>query len=162
MEPPCNRRRERRLKTQDFIDKLFSFPTDECVIWPFARINKGYAKFTRNGHTLLVHRELCILVNGSPPNDKHHAAHTCGKGKQGCVNPLHVVWKTPQQNEEDKHVHGTHTSGKKRRFLRLTEEEQKRMVRLRSEGFTYVTLSLMFGITRNTVRKIVERKYNVK
>lgn len=33
---------------------------------------------------------MCELVYGKPPMPKHQAAHNCGKGNLGCINPKHL------------------------------------------------------------------------
>lgn len=84
---------------------------DECLIWPFSRNNQGYADGWISKKRWLIHRYYCQLKNGPPPTPKHHAAHSCGKGKAGCVNPNHVSWKTAKENTADKVQHGTQRRG---------------------------------------------------
>jgi hypothetical protein len=59
------------------------------------------------GDTLYAHRLMCQLAHGDPPTPDHIAAHSCGRGHEGCVNPNHLSWKTYSENELDKRVHGT-------------------------------------------------------
>lgn len=66
-----------------------------CLAYPFFRNQwTGYAQFGFEGKMLYAHRFMCELKNGPAPSDKHHAAHTCGNGHMGCVNPMHLAWKT--------------------------------------------------------------------
>lgn len=74
---------------------------DWCLIWPFARKGGGYAQFSRS--SILVHRLMCEYRNGPPPSPSHHAAHSCERGHDGCVNPNHLSWKTPSENQLDRY-----------------------------------------------------------
>ncbi len=80
---------------------------DDCLIWPYAKNPNGYGSIRINGHGMRVHRHVCFLVNGRPPTSKHEAAHSCGKGSEGCCNPRHLRWATPRENAADKIAHGT-------------------------------------------------------
>lgn len=79
-----------------------NYKGDECLDWPFSRNLNGYGHLSYNGKVREAHRVLCIMVRGEPPTPKHHAAHSCGRGKFGCVNPRHIVWKTPSENMMDR------------------------------------------------------------
>jgi hypothetical protein len=72
---------------------------DYCLLWPFARHTNGYAPIGRNGTNTYVHRYICQHIHGDPPTPKHHAAHSCGRGAEGCVNPRHLSWKTNSENQ---------------------------------------------------------------
>lgn len=50
---------------------------------------------------------MCQKAHGDPPSPKHDAAHSCGRGHEGCVNPNHLSWKTKKQNQADRITHGT-------------------------------------------------------
>lgn len=53
-----------------------------------------------------VHRYLCRVVNGVPPDNDSYALHNCGNGHLGCVNPKHIYWGTQKQNFADSIRHG--------------------------------------------------------
>jgi hypothetical protein len=89
---------------------------DDCLIWPFSRTRDGYGTFGRNGKVIKVHRYFCQIVNGDPPSHKHHAAHSCGNGHLGCVNPRHVQWKSPRDNQNERLKHGRPFTGRRRKF----------------------------------------------
>jgi len=79
----------------------------ECLEWPFAKYQNGYGLVRHDGRNTVASRFICMLAHGEPPTEFHEAAHTCGKGHLGCVNPRHLSWKTKIENEADKKVHGT-------------------------------------------------------
>lgn len=48
-----------------------------------------------------AHRYVCIASHGEPPKGKNEAAHICGKGRQGCVNPRHLHWASRAENHAE-------------------------------------------------------------
>lgn len=95
----------------------------ECVTWPFARSSRGYGNIRVGGSHMVAHRAMAILAHGEPPFPDAQAAHTCGKGHEGCVNPNHLEWKTPQANQADQVRHGTAVRGEKQHKAVLTEAQ---------------------------------------
>lgn len=84
----------------------------DCLIWPFTRGRHGYGSVSatvvgRGRGNIGAARAMCILVNGEPPSPKHVAAHSCGKGHEGCVHPGHLRWATQAENLTDMLHHGT-------------------------------------------------------
>lgn len=86
---------------------VLPYAGDECLTWPYSRMKNGYANHTHEGRTVVLSRLVCNLVYGAPPTPRHEAAHSCGNGHLGCVNPRHLCWKTHTENEADKLIHGT-------------------------------------------------------
>ena len=85
---------------------------DDCLTWPFSRNQYGYGQLGFQGRGKKANRVMCELAHGKPPTPKHHAAHSCGNGHLGCVNPRHLKWKTPRENQLDRRRHGTHRGAK--------------------------------------------------
>src|SRR6185312_60585 len=76
---------------KQWIRAHLNYPHKEwCLLWPFSRNQGGYANVGRK--STLVHRIMCEYMHGEPPDGKPEAAHECGKGYLGCVNPHHIVW----------------------------------------------------------------------
>ena len=88
-----------------FIKDAVGQRTNKCLIWPFARNNRGYGVI--NG--LLAHRVVCEIVNGPPPSSDHESAHSCGNGHLGCIAADHLRWATHTENMEDMFLHGRRT-----------------------------------------------------
>ena len=78
---------------------------EECLPWPFAHNAVGYGSVLFDGAVIGAHRAMCILARGPAPTLGHQAAHSCGNGHLGCVNPRHLDWATPKKNAEDKALH---------------------------------------------------------
>jgi hypothetical protein len=61
---------------------------DCCLIWPFGRNSTGYGLVTIDGEQTYAHRAMCKRVHGEPPTPEHQAAHSCGRGHDGCLMNL--------------------------------------------------------------------------
>ena len=94
-----------------FNEVVLTYEGDECLIWPFALANKGYAQMRYLGEVRQVHAILCEIENGPRPSLDMNASHSCGKGTSACVNRHHVRWLTKQENEREKVAHGNHYRG---------------------------------------------------
>lgn len=126
-----------------------------CLIWPFARHQNGYGALTEGGEKFLAHRWACEQVNGPPPSPRHEAAHACGRGKQGCVNPRHLRWATKVENEADKAAHGS-VKGSRNPRAQLTEDQVLEIFgrprpRTRYEA---EAVAAVYGVAWNVVRDI--------
>lgn len=101
-----------------------------CLMWPFSTV-RGYGRFGYLGKAYYAHRFMCELVHGEPPSEAHQAAHSCGNGHLGCVNPRHLSWKTQSENQLDCREHGTQakTSTGNRGRLNLTIADEIRALK---------------------------------
>ena len=100
---------------------VLSYEGDDCLNWPYNKTGKGYAQLWLDDRMNLVSRLVCQDTHGAPPSPSHVAAHSCGRGLQGCVNKHHLSWKTGIENAADKLIHGTHTRGERNGMSKLTE-----------------------------------------
>lgn len=126
----------------------------ECLTWPFAT-QKGYGVIRKDGKNVAVHRLMCEAVNGPPPSQSHDAAHSCGNGHLGCVNPLHLIWKTRSENFADKVIHNTDNRGEKQWAHKLTRDDVISIRKRVSKGATYVDLSDEYGVTPTCIGRII-------
>lgn len=123
----------------------------ECIIWPFGRSPDGYALHYSGGYdSRLVHRNVCIKFNGFPSYPATDAAHICGNGNLGCVNPDHLEWKSHAANMADMILHGTSPKGSRNGQSRLTASAVMQMRELRKSGETYEELSKRFSVSIST------------
>jgi hypothetical protein len=123
----------------------------ECLIWPKCRAD-GYGRVgVGKGKLGWAHRVMCELVHGPAP-EGYEAAHSCGRGKFGCVHPKHVSWKTPSQNQYERRQHGTHGKRKGVRY-HLTPEQVSEIRALR--GFVpQRLLGKIFDVAWQTIGNI--------
>lgn len=136
-----------------FLRDRVNFPGDECLIWPMFRNPNGYGQFSVDGVLGWTHRFMCKLAHGEPPTPEHEAAHSCGKGHEGCVNPRHLSWKTISENIKDRKRHGTKPDHNWR-FAGRLEREQVDEIRSLKGKETQVSIAARFGISAPTVRDI--------
>lgn len=134
-------------------DVVLNFSGRECLTWPFTRAGNGYPYVRYNGKTVGAHRVVCELIYGPAPTEKHEAAHLCGKGHEGCVNPAHLQWKTGSENSADKVLHGTHSRGSRNRMAVLTEDRVKQIRALRGK-LPGRDLARQFGASTATISEI--------
>lgn len=127
---------------------------DECVLWPFKRDEQGRGKFYTEGRQTIASRYMCRLVHGEPPTPKHHAAHSCGNGHSGCVNPKHLRWATPKENSADQKLHGTQQRGERYGLAKLSDANAALILRLKGSGTTQQALADRFGVHQSTISDI--------
>lgn len=138
-------------------DVAMKFEGEECLKWPYAA-SHGRGRLTIPGsRDVVASRYLCELVYGPAPTPEHHAAHSCGKGDDGCVNPKHLRWASPSENEQDKVTHGTSNRGERCGSNKLTEK-QVLEIRELAKTMRPCQLAKMFPVTESGIRSIRDRK----
>jgi hypothetical protein len=143
---------------QKFIDEVvLPYAEDACLTWPFA-CAEGRAQIRNGGKAQFVARLVCEAVHGPAPSEHHHAAHSCGRGGAGCVNPKHLRWATPSENNMDKVGHGTHNRGERNPNHKLTEGDVRQIRALR-----YVVpqndLADQFDVHVSTIAQLQSGRY---
>lgn len=103
------------------------FEGDECLPWPFAKCDTGYGSLRFEGKAYPAHRFICKMAHGDKPEHKDVAAHSCGGGHLGCVNPKHLRWATYQENQADRVLHGTTIRGSLHKSAKLDEHDVRRI-----------------------------------
>jgi len=123
----------------------------ECLIWPFSRCNAGYGFAKYNGTRMGAHRAMCVAAHGPPPFAGAHAAHRCGKGDAGCVNPSCLYWATAKQNCADKIAHGTAQIGTANAAAILTPEQVALII---ADQRRNAVVAKSFGVSPRTIAAI--------
>jgi hypothetical protein len=141
-------------KSYQWILAHVDYPHDDwCLVWPFARDKHGRGMMSHDGESHWAHRFMCKLVKGEPPTPEHTAAHSCGNGHGGCINPHHLGWKTQAENLEDCREHGTlvrHHGGNVRRVMPEEIEAIKAARGFQTQGH----LAAKYGVSEGTISDI--------
>lgn len=126
---------------------------DDCLIWPYYREGPGYGVCAFEGRSIRASRLMCMLVYGPPPTPKHEAAHSCGNGHGGCVNPRHLSWKDRSANQQDRWQHRR----KPRPYPEVSKinAEHVREIKSLAATTTITDLAKMFGVSRGTIRNVL-------
>lgn len=129
-----------------------NYQGDDCISWPFCHDRKGYARYSANGLSMTASRYMCIQAHGEPP-EGYEAAHSCGNGNGGCLNPRHLRWATRSENHMDKIGHGTATRGSQQVTSKLTEDDVREIRRLRGE-MSSKAIAAIFNVHPGTIDHI--------
>jgi hypothetical protein len=140
-------------RTIEFLRLLVGHQGNACVTWPFSNDGRGYGQFGFEGKTLKAHRMMCELAYGQSPSPEHQAAHSCGRGHLGCVNPKHLSWKTPKENMADSVRHGTARFGKGRVRVKLSQSDYEQIMALKGAK-TQQEIATMFGVSWRHIGKL--------
>ena len=127
--------------------------TDDCLTFPFG---KGRGTVTHDGVSMNAARAMCFKAFGPPPDPSYYACHKCRGAEDGCVNPKHLYWGTPEQNQADRVKDGTMTWGEKVHSAKLSVA-QVREIRRRAMSEEADKLALEFGVKRNAIARVVNR-----
>lgn len=140
-----------------YMDVVLNYEGDECLFWPYGQNGSGYGVLGVNGKSATVHRKVCEDVNGLPPTSRHEAAHSCGKGHEGCCAKSHLSWKTPAENQADRLIHGTDFRGEKCPTSKLKEDQVREIISLKGKE-TNVSVAKRYGISVGHVSEIQNGK----
>jgi hypothetical protein len=128
---------------------------EECQEWPFPTKQRGYGSLSYHGRQVRAHRLMCELAHGEPPADGLEAAHSCGN--RLCVNPDHLRWATPKENQADKHIHGTHNGGSRNPMAKL-DEGVVAAIRAQLGKEQQKSIAERFGVSSGTISNIANGK----
>lgn len=137
------------------------FRGNECLVWPFAKKENGRARIgigKGQRRRTEAHRVICEIVHGLPPFQGAQAAHNCGNGHLGCVNPHHLSWKNPRENTLDMWRHGTMPSCERAPAAKITKEIAAEIRMLRSLGWKLGSLGERFGLSKSATHAIVRHR----
>jgi len=120
--PPL--KRHEASKGVQFVRAALSSDTEDCIIWPYAKVTNGYG-FTRiDGRNVTTHRYVCEQRHGP---SQLYALHRCGV--PACINPNHIRWGTAKENTQDSKEHGTLAVGERSGAARLKEAQVREIKR---------------------------------
>ena len=142
---------------QKWIDDHVNYQGDECLRWPFSYGRGGRGQMKLNGHHTTASRAMCAAAHGPAPQSGMHAAHSCGNGNQGCVNPKHLRWATPTENAHDNVILGAVVRGTRQGTARMNAVDILG-VRLMAKSQPHKVAAAEFGLARQYVGKIMRKE----
>lgn len=134
-----------------WIKENSSYSGEECLIWPFGKGNGGYGSIRFEGESKKPSSVMCLVAHGEKPDPASEAAHSCGNGKSGCVNPGHLRWASRKQNHQDRFFHGTLKTN-------LTVSDVASVKSMYQRGDRQAQISKKLGISRAAISSIVNEK----
>lgn len=144
-----------------FIEKVLSgdieLPAAMCLTWPYSRSDSGYGGLKVGRTYQYAHRVICEAVNGPPPSHQHEAAHSCGKGHLGCIDPRHLAWKTHAENHADCDTHGTRYRGDAHTNSKLKAADIP-IIRQMATIETQTSIARSFGVSVSTINDVMKGK----
>lgn len=141
-----------------WIESILSTEEMQCITWPFSRNKTGYGSVTYNGRVQLASRVVCEMTHGPASSSDFQAAHSCGGGMAGCVNPRHIRWLSRSENNLEKEAHGTLLRGQQIRQSKLDEESVIAIRRQLAEGRRQADLARQYGVSPGSILLIKNRK----
>ena len=138
-----------------FLMEAVQSDTDACILWPYGK-QKGYGSVDFEGRRWRAHRLALTLHSGPPPSDDMDAAHApviCHN--RACINPLHLRWATPAENQYDRFLDGTDSSGEKSTTSKLTKED---VLGIRADQRSERAIAADYGIKSAHAGKIRRRE----
>lgn len=145
-----------RVRSLDRIDRRGQHRSSIILL---SRINRGYhrIKLCKNGieKHFQVHRLVLETFVGP-----------CPEGMEGCHNdgiPTHnrlenLRWDTKKNNQADRKLHGTDTTGEENGFSKLKNSQVWFIKKMLFHGISYTKLSKMFGVGRSAIGSINSNK----
>lgn len=138
-----------RSLTREWIEAHKDYPHEDwCLLWPFARDPRVGRGVMGGGW---AHRIMCEAVHGPAPPDKPQAAHSCGNGDQGCVNPRHLSWASNSENQHQRYAQGRGNPNAKGRESMFTPG-QIAEIKAKYGEFTQTKLAEMYGCSLGTIQ----------
>lgn len=141
------------MSAPNWIAGALSSDTEECLLWPYAKLKNGYGQLKNGNTSARVHRLICEKAHGPPPSPKHEAAHWCGN--RACGNPKHIRWATPKENHADQIRHGTINRGSRHGQVKLHEAN---IVSIRQSSRSLSSLAQEYGVSPAAIRDVKIRK----
>ena len=139
-----------REKIESRIDK-----TGDCWIWTGMVDKDGYGRTSYLSREWFLHRLMYDWYKG-PLIPGKVVMHSCDNPP--CCNPEHLSQGTIADNNKDCALKGRKPSGSANGSAKLTDYQVECIRALYDLGISMVKLSLMFNVSRLTIRKIINKQ----
>lgn len=140
----------RAQRSVDLLWEMVADATDECLLWTRCVSSSGYASLWADGAWQSAHRYICKTLYGDP--NGREAAHSCGVRR--CINPRHLRWATPSENNLDKRQHGTATRGDRATCRTLLSDQVGEIRERLARGERQSVLAAEYGVTQPAISDI--------
>lgn len=145
---PMVRRGPKPPELDSLIDK-----SGDCWEWLGKKNQWGYGKLSRNGKTMLAHREVYERENGPLPSGTV-LMHKCDN--PACVNPSHLAIGSHVLNQADKVSKDRQAKGERISSAKLSEEDVCDIRKLyQPRVVTYRMLADEYGVSKDTIQKAI-------
>ena len=126
--------------------------------WTNSQNQYLYVQLWRNNRkkSIPVHRLVANAFLGQPPSKRHVVAH-CDGSRDG-NHPWNLRWATQRENMADTLQHGTHNRGSRNGQSKLDEVCVLAIRKMHSLGIPRREAATGFGVSRQTVDDIINRK----
>lgn len=148
---------EEKTTNAQWVRMNVSYGKDDCLIPPFEKGRGKPQTIKVNGNDFNASRYMCILAHENPPTNKHQAAHKCGKGHLNCLNPKHLYWATPSENQMDRVKHRTDIRGEKHPFSKLMNEDVFQIIEL-VNIMSRTEVANIYGVDNSVINSILRGK----
>lgn len=133
-------------------DLAASAPVAECVWMPGAKGTR-YPTVKVGGRSRGAHVVSLEMSVGPKPADKVDAAHRCGNGHLGCVNPGHLYWATHVENMADVAALGRTTKP-----ADLTEDQASAVLKLAASlRYSHTEIAQQVGVSVGQVGRLCKK-----
>ena len=132
-----------------------------CWLWKAYRDEKGYGQICEGSTSkkmLKAHRVSYKIHNGPIPVGLK-VRHSCDNPP--CINPVHLLCGTDQDNMDDKVERGRQARGEKNGWAKLTEEQVTEIRRdyvYGSSTYGMPALGWKYSVHPSTIGYIINRK----
>ncbi len=143
-----------KTKTGEALRWLYNISNNEigndCLIWPYAKDRRtGYGIVIFHKQTRTAHRVALILHTEVDPKDKQASHGPCHN--RLCCNPLHLSWKSVEDNHYDKIRDNTHNRGQRHYLSKLTPEK---VIDIRADERMHKIIAEEYGVSRSVISGI--------
>lgn len=124
----------------------------ECTEFMGYRNSNGYGELTIDRKFVLAHR-LSYELSFGPIPDGLIVRHKCDNPP--CVDPDHLEVGTQSDNLRDRDERGRTARGMNNGTAKLTDEDVRKIRKIRSDGWTYAELAALFSVGGTTIARVV-------
>lgn len=127
---------------------------DKCWEWQRGFEKDGYGHAHIQGKQWKAHRYAWKLANGY--NSTLNICHKCDNRR--CINPNHLFEGTHKDNSQDMVQKGRVQRGERHFLSHLTDVDVLEIRAMVGRGHTHQSTADQFGVVRETVSQIIQRK----